>query len=61
VDNTDKSFGHVMSSDRFSHILDDACREMTPPKKAIRPLKEQRKYMGDRTQRETASNIFCAR
>jgi hypothetical protein len=30
----------------FTNILDDACGEMIPQKKAIGPSKEQRKYMG---------------
>jgi hypothetical protein len=41
-----KFFGHIMSRDSFSDILDDACGEIIPPKKATGPSKEQRKYMG---------------
>jgi hypothetical protein len=35
--------------------------EMIPPKKAIGPSKEQRKYRGERIYREKVSEIFCAR
>jgi hypothetical protein len=41
-----KFFGHIMSRDCFLVILDNACGEMTPLKKAIGSSKEQRKYMG---------------
>jgi hypothetical protein len=40
---------------------DDACGEMMPLNKAIRPSKRQESTWGDKTYRETISEKFCAR
>jgi hypothetical protein len=39
----------------------DACGEMMPPNKAIRPSKRQESTWGDKTYKETISEKFCAR
>jgi hypothetical protein len=45
----------------LADILDDACGEMIPPKKAIGPSKEKEGTLSDRIYTETVSEIFCAR
>jgi hypothetical protein len=39
---------------------DDACGEMMPPNKAVRPSERQESTWGDKTYRETISEKFCA-